>query len=87
MSKDQDFTPLNLGKDKTEVKHRRYKSGVIKSGEKHVEGSVRIVPQIEETEAGVEFFQPIYEGDIIIGVLHKCSCGRTAEVRFQYEDQ
>lgn len=87
MSKDQEFTPMEKGATNLGTKKSRQKAGVIKSRAKHVDGTIHLKPQIEDTDVGVEFFQPILEGETIVGVLHKCSCGKTAEVRFQYADQ
>jgi len=64
---------------------KRQKTGVIKSSRNNVKGILHIEAP-EETEQGVEFFQPIKEGDLIVGVIHKCSCGKTSELRFQYSD-
>ena len=64
---------------------KRQKTGVIKSGRNKVKGMLRLEPQ-EEGQHGIEFFQPIMEGELIIGVIHKCSCGKTSELRFQYSE-
>lgn len=37
-----------------------------------------------EQEA-VDFAQPIIRGSDIIGVLHTCACGKTAEIMFDFE--
>ena len=65
---------------------KRQRKGVIKSDRHHLEGKLKLEPDDVEMETGVEFFQPIYEGDVVVGVIHRCSCGKTSEVRFQYGD-
>ena len=87
MSSDQDFKPLERNASGLSSPKRRVKLGVIKGSKSHISGTIHLHPPLEETEEGVEFFQPIYDGDTIVGVLHKCSCGKTAEIRFQYTDQ
>ena len=86
MAMDDDFTPMDHNNPHEKPKRRRIQSGVIKSHRKHLEGTLHLEPHEEDTESGVEFFQPIVEGDTIVGVVHRCSCGKTAELRFQYSE-
>jgi len=85
MNENDEFEELEEGNSPFEPRQQRQKTGVIKSSRNHVKGTVHLDP-VEETDHGVEFFQPIYEGELIIGVIHKCSCGKTSELRFQYSD-
>mgnify|MGYP000577786212 CR=1 FL=1 len=32
-----------------------------------------------------ESIHPIEEDGVVVGVIHVCSCGRTTEIRFEYE--
>ncbi len=84
MSKEDEFLDIADNQDQFTAHKKRQKKGVIKSGQNHVKGTLLLEPKDEDGGDGVEFFQPIYEGDLIVGVIHKCTCGKTAELRFQY---
>ncbi len=86
MMNDEEFEGSEEFSEQFSPRKRRQTSGVIKSGRNHVKGIVHLDPGNEDQEGGVEFFQPIYEGDTIVGVMHKCACGKTSELRFQYTD-
>lgn len=85
MSTNDDFKSMNDEDGPFISRKPRQKTGVIKSGRNRVKGTVHLEP-LDDFEHGVEFFQPITEGDTIVGVVHKCSCGKTSELRFQYSD-
>ena len=85
MNTPDDFRELGHGESPFEPRLKRQKTGVIKSVRNHVKGTIQLDP-LEVEEQGVEFFQPIYEGELIVGVIHKCSCGKTSELRFQYSE-
>ncbi len=85
MNDHDDFKELGDHNTLFESRQKRQKTGVIKSKRSHINGLVQLDP-IEENDGGVEFFQPIYEGELIVGVIHKCSCGKTSELRFQYSE-
>ena len=87
MNRDADFIGLdkqgNTFRKQKKILHNR----VIKSDRNQISGTLHLQPPAADLDDGVEFFQPIYEGDLIIGVIHKCSCGKTSELRFEYSDQ
>lgn len=83
---DEDFKNMNVEDGQFLARKIRQKTGVIKSKRNHVNGTLHLDPQEEDSGHGIEFFQPITEGDVIIGVVHKCSCGKTSELKFQYSD-
>ena len=87
MNDQDDFVGMDETENQFTKQKIRQKSGVIKNARNHMNGTIHLDPLEEDQEDGVEFFQPIYEGDIIVGVIHKCICGKTAELRFQYSDQ
>ena len=87
MSDNTEFIALNNQGQQFASAKKKQKTGVIKRTRNQTSGVVVIQPEMEESDDGVEFFQPIYEGDLVVGVLHKCVCGRTAELRFQYSEQ
>mgnify|MGYP007123672947 CR=1 FL=1 len=69
------------------ISHSRNQGkGVLKNKHNRISGMVHLNPQDEDLGHGVEFFQPITEGDLIVGVIHKCACGKTSELSFQYSD-
>jgi len=82
----EDFSEINDDNIQFATYKKRQKSGVIKKDRNHLSGKIQLGIQTEEIEQGVEFFQAISEGDLIVGVIHKCSCGNTSELRFQYSD-
>ena len=84
---DDEFMDLTDNQDQFKEHKVRQKRGVIKKARNQVKGTVHLEPLDEESGDGVEFFQPIYEGETVVGVIHKCSCGRASELRFQYSDQ
>ncbi len=86
MSTDDDFKSMNEDETPFESRKNRQKAGVIKSNRNQVKGTLHLDPQEEDLDHGIEFFQPITEGDQIVGVIHKCSCGKTSELRFTYSD-
>ncbi len=87
MEKDDHFVEINDNESQFLNHRKRQKKGVIKSTRNRVKGTIHLDPREEASGEGVEFFQPIYEGDMIVGVIHKCSCGKSSELRFQYSDQ
>ncbi len=40
----------------------------------------------EFNESGPSTIQPIIEDGVVIGIFFRCSCGRTEEIRFVYEN-
>ncbi|MCF6238276.1 MAG: hypothetical protein L3J79_05610 [Candidatus Marinimicrobia bacterium] len=87
MIDEHDFLELDERKDQFAKRKIRQKGGVIKKARNNIQGTLHLDPMDEDSEDGVDFFQPIYEGDLIVGVIHKCICGKTAELRFQYSDK
>ena len=70
MRTEDEFEGLEENEEQFIPQKRRQKTGVIKNNRNKVKGTLHLDPQ-EEREHGVEFFQPITEGDQIVGVLHK----------------
>ncbi|MEA3285984.1 MAG: hypothetical protein U9Q77_01225 [Candidatus Marinimicrobia bacterium] len=87
MMNNDEFVEMDETENQFTKQKTRQKSGVIKNVNSHMKGTIHLDPVEENQEDGVEFFQPIYEGDLIVGVIHKCNCGKIAELRFQYSDQ
>ncbi len=87
MNTDDEFVDISDNANPFPECKRRQKKGVIKNARNHMSGRIHLDPPDEESQEGVEFFQPIYEGELIVGVIHKCSCGKTSELRFQYTEQ
>lgn len=87
MDEKNGFIPVDGDKAEISPRKQRQKAGVIKKSRNQITGVRQLDPPDEHDDQGVEFFQPIYEGELIIGVIHKCSCGKTSELRFQYSDK
>ncbi len=85
MTTNDDFEGLEENEISFTKQKKRQRTGVIKSGRNKVKGTLHLEPT-DETEHGIEFFQPIMEGELVVGVIHKCSCGKISELRFQYSD-
>ena len=86
MTDNDDFVEYDKQAPSFKPVKKKQRTGVIKHVRKQSQSIVHLGPGEEESEEGVECFQPIYEGDVVVGVIHKCVCGRTAELRFQYSD-
>ena len=86
METDEEFNDLNEDNFQFTPYIKRQKTGVIKKERNHASGKLHLDVSVEEIEHGVEFFQAITEDDLIVGVIHKCSCGKTSELRFQYSE-
>lgn len=73
-------TPVNGSKFKG-------KSPVIKNmhARQSEQGSVRI-PVRESGGSDQPQVEPILEGGLIVGIQFTCTCHRTTEIRFEYED-
>ena len=87
MNNDESYQEMEQSDFVRKRAKKKQKTGVIKHSQNEVTGKVQIDPHEMDTDHGVEFFQPIMEGDLVVGVIHKCSCGKTSELRFQYSDQ
>jgi len=87
MDTDDKFIEMDGVGDTFKPVKKKQRFGVIKNVRNHASGVVHLDPGAEDADDGIEFFQPIYEGELVVGVIHKCACGRTAELRFQYSDQ
>jgi len=80
-----DFKPLR--KDAfTEPNHDfRTKQGVIKQKDVKIHNPVKL--SIEESESILpESIQPMIEDGCVIGVIYRCECGKSTEIRFEYEN-
>lgn len=85
MDSKTEFLPLETEKSKV-TKHKiHFKKGILKS-KRHIDaGTLHIVPKENHQEQDVEYFQPVYHGDQVIGIIHKCACERVSEIHFEYE--
>ncbi len=63
------------------------KSGVIKHDRNRVSGTIHLTVPEENLDEGVEYFEPIYDGEVIVGVTHRCHCGKISKLRFEYATQ
>lgn len=82
-----EFTAMNAATTGEQRRKRPIlQRGVVKRQRLVDSQPVHLQAENQGPEEGVEFFEPIYEGDLIVGVMHKCVCGRTSELRFEYGD-
>ncbi len=86
MQTNDKFMETDVSKPQVSINRRTHAKGVIKYNHNRVSGIIHLDPEDEDHGHGVEFFQPITEGDLIVGVIHKCACGKTSELSFQYSD-
>lgn len=84
---DEQFTPFGSEQEESETpaRYRILRAGVLKTDQLKEGASVCLEPENVEEDQGVEFFQPVYDGNTVVGVIHKCACGRTSELRFEYQ--
>jgi|GEM_PF-3090945 len=63
------------------------KSPVIKGQGIENKETVRIISEkgqvLKKSSAEVE---PIVENDMIVGIIHRCTCGKRTEIRFEFEE-
>ncbi len=83
----QDLILEDLDPNAGTLRHRRQvtEGQLIKSGRHRDVGTIVLDPGAQEESDGIEFFQPVMESEKIVGIVHKCSCGKTSEVRFEYD--
>ncbi len=68
------ITIKNIIKEKTV----NYSTPISVGGELHFEN-----PLDQDLEHDHEI-EPIIENDEVVGVIHRCSCGKATEIRFDY---
>ena len=83
---EDEFEELNPSQGMPSKRRQVTKLGVIKKSRHKEQGVFVMEPNLEDHDDGVEFFQPVYEGEVVVGMIHKCSCGKTSEVRFEYDN-
>ncbi len=87
MQKDGEFLAMQDDNSQFSKGVKHQKSGVIKQGRSHVSDTIHLQVSEESMDEGVEFFQPIYDGELIVGVTHRCLCGKISKLRFEYPNQ
>ncbi len=85
-----DFTPWIKEQSQSPATSRPRQSRVIKGRMVRIAEPAKITHEIslepDPKPENVEI-NPLIEGDTIVGLLLKCSCGRTHEVRFDYGEE
>lgn len=87
MSSNSEYSPMDLENPNPEKPRLKIKSGILKSG-KHIDaGTIRLDPKKHDENNDIEYFQPVYHGEQVIGIIHKCTCERVSEIHFEYDSE
>jgi len=87
MNSKSEYVPADLEKS-GETKHKgRFKKGILKSNRYKNVGKIHLTPLQADENNEIEYFQPVYHGDQVIGIIHKCTCERVSEIHFEYDSE
>jgi len=87
MVNEEPFKPIETKDAALLSKQVKKRPIIIKGPAVKLEEPVKVVsPETSSVKQGEGYFQPIIEGDQIVGVIHVCTCGRRSELRFEFED-
>ena len=87
MQEDDQFLAMQDNDSQFSKRVSHQKSGVIKQDRSRLSGTIHLPVSKQNMDEGVEYFEPIYDGELIVGVTHRCHCGKISKLRFEYGNQ
>ena len=61
------------------------RKSVIKKDELRIGNKKRIDHIEQHTDAGEPEVEPILENEQVVGIIYKCTCGKTSEIHFDFD--
>lgn len=89
MQRNSDFFDEDQSKIFKQMRHKAAGSKTVIKRDQLVFGKPRKIEhslQVSETHQEGKV-NPIYNGDDLIGIIYECSCGKVAQILFDFEEQ